>query len=472
MENERIRVRSIKTRLTVSYLILIILIVLIFEGILMISIKKYYNNTIENALKNQAEISSDFYKKYLADTDLLKASNDIIDNFSYLTNSQIQIVNTNGIVINDNKGVSSGIKIQSPDIDEALNGEIAIFKGTYKESIMVVSKSLISNGRTVGVIRLITSMAKVNKFLIRIYFVLALIGVIVILATAKLSIIMSETIIEPLKTVTNAANEMAKGKFSIRIDKKYNDEVGIMADTLNYLSEETLKNEKLKNEFISSISHELRTPLTSIKGWALTLKRKEFTDEVKKAEALNIIVEESERLSLMVEDLLDLSKFQAGRITLHIDKIDISEILKNIIMEFQPRAQKSGIMLIYNTEETIFIDGDKNRLKQVFINILDNALKFTGRGGVVYIGQVEEKESITITISDNGIGISEEDLKSITKKFYKGNSKKSGSGLGLAISNEIINLHKGDLVVSSDYGNGTKVEVKLPKIKGAFISTN
>lgn len=438
----------------------------------MISIKKYYNNTIENALKNQAEISSDFYKKYLADTDLLKASNDIIDNFSYLTNSQIQIVNTNGIVINDNKGVSSGIKIQSPDIDEALNGEIAIFKGTYKESIMVVSKSLISNGRTVGVIRLITSMAKVNKFLIRIYFVLALIGVIVILATAKLSIIMSETIIEPLKTVTNAANEMAKGKFSIRIDKKYNDEVGIMADTLNYLSEETLKNEKLKNEFISSISHELRTPLTSIKGWALTLKRKEFTDEVKKAEALNIIVEESERLSLMVEDLLDLSKFQAGRITLHIDKIDISEILKNIIMEFQPRAQKSGIMLIYNTEETIFIDGDKNRLKQVFINILDNALKFTGRGGVVYIGQVEEKESITITISDNGIGISEEDLKSITKKFYKGNSKKSGSGLGLAISNEIINLHKGDLVVSSDYGNGTKVEVKLPKIKGAFISTN
>ncbi|MBW9152917.1 HAMP domain-containing sensor histidine kinase [Clostridium estertheticum] len=457
--------RSIKTRLTVSYLILIILIVLIFEGILMISVKKYYNNTIENTLKNQAEISSDFYKKYLADTNILKASNDIIDNFSYLTNSQIQIVNTNGIVINDNKGVSSGIKIQSPDIDEALNGEIAIFKGTYKESIMVVSKSLISNGRTVGVIRLITSMAKVNKLLTRIYFALALIGVIVILATAKLSIIMSKTIIEPLKTVTNAANEMAKGKFSIRIDKKYNDEVGIMADTLNYLSEEILKNEKLKNEFISSISHELRTPLTSIKGWALTLKRKEFTDEVKKTEALNIIVEESERLSLMVEDLLDLSRFQAGRITLHIDKIDISQILKNIIMEFQPRAQKSGIMLIYNIEETIFIDGDKNRLKQVFINILDNALKFSSRGGVVYIGQIEEKESLTITISDNGIGISEEDLKSITKKFYKGNSKKSGSGLGLAISNEIINLHKGDLVVSSDYGNGTKVEVKLPRNK-------
>ncbi|WP_162523121.1 ATP-binding protein [Clostridium estertheticum] len=455
--------RSIKTRLTVSYLILIILIVLIFEGILMISVKKYYNNTIENTLKNQAETSSDFYKKYLADTNILKASNDIIDNFSYLTNSQIQIVNTNGIVINDNKGVSSGIRIQSPDIDEALNGDISIFKGTYKESIMVVSKSLISNGRTVGVIRLITSMAKVNKLLTRIYFVLALIGVIVILATAKLSIIMSKTIIEPLKTVTNAANEMAKGKFSIRVDKKYNDEVGIMADTLNYLSEEILKNEKLKNEFISSISHELRTPITSIKGWALTLKRKEFTDEVKKTEALNIIVEESERLSLMVEDLLDLSKFQAGRITLHIDKIDISQILKNIIMEFQPRAQKSGITLIYNTEETVFIDGDKNRLKQVFINILDNALKFSSRGGVVYIGQVEEKESLTITISDKGIGISEEDLKSITKKFYKGNSKKSGSGLGLAISNEIINLHKGDLVVSSDYGNGTKVEVKLPR---------
>ena len=458
--------RSIKTRLTVSYLILIILIVLAFEAIFMISIKKYYNSTIENTLKNQAEISSNFYKKYFANTDISKASNDIIDNFSYLTNSQIQIVDTNGVVINDNKGVSTGIKIKSPDIDEALNGEIAVFKGKYKdgkESIMAVSKVLTSNGRVVGVIRFITSMKMVNKMLTNIFFISVLIGVLIILATAILSLIMSKTIIEPLKTVTNAANEMASGKFSIRVEKKYNDEVGIMADTLNYMSEEILKNDKLKNEFISSISHEIRTPLTSIKGWALTLKRKEFTNEVKREEALDIIVEESERLSLMVEELLDFSRFQSGRITLHIDKVDIGKLLKNIIMEFQPRAQKSGIMLTGNIEETTFIDGDKNRLKQVFINILDNALKFTNEGEEICISYVENKENIAITIKDNGIGISEENLKNITKKFYKVNSKQSGSGLGLAISNEIINLHKGELNFQSNYGKGTKVEVKLPK---------
>ncbi|MBU3188169.1 HAMP domain-containing histidine kinase [Clostridium bowmanii] len=458
--------KSIKTRLTVSYLILIILIVVIFETIFMVSIKKYYYNSIENTLKNQAEISSNFYKKYSVGTDISKASSDIMDNLSYLTNSQIQIVDINGVVINDSKGVSTGIKIKSPDIDEALNGEIAVFKGKYKEnseSVMAVSKVLISSGRSVGVIRFITSMEMVNKLITNIFFIFLLIGVLVILATAILSIIMSKTIIEPLKTVTNAANEMASGKFSIRVDKKYNDEVGIMADTLNYMSEEILKNDKLKNEFISSISHELRTPLTSIKGWALTLKRKEFTDEVKKAEALNIIVEESERLSLMVEELLDFSRFQSGRITLHINKIDIGELLKNIIMELEPRAMKNGIMLTNNIYETALIDGDKNRLKQVFINILDNALKFTNEGDEICIHYVENKENIAITIEDNGIGISEEDLKNITKKFYKVSSKKSGSGLGLAITNEIINLHKGELNFESDYGKGTKVEVKLPK---------
>ncbi|MGH4123191.1 MAG: ATP-binding protein [Clostridium sp.] len=458
--------RSIKTRLTVSYLILIIIIVVIFETIFMISIKKYYISAIENTLKNQAEISSNFFKKYSVGTDISKASNDIMDNLSYLTNSQIQIVDTNGIVINDSKGVSTGIKIKSPDIDEALNGKIAVFKGKYKESsesVMAVSKGLTSNGSKVGVIRFITSMEMVNKLLKNIFFIFVLIGVLVILVTAILSFIMSKSIIEPLKTVTNAANEMASGKFSIKVDKKYNDEVGVMADTLNYMSEEILKNDKLKNEFISSISHELRTPLTSIKGWALTLKRKEFTGEVKREEALNIIVEESERLALMVEELLDFSRFQSGRITLHVDKIDIGKLLKNIIMEFQPRAQKSGIMLTYNIYETTIIDGDKNRLKQVFINILDNALKFTNEGEEICISYVENEENIAITIKDNGIGISEEDLKNITKKFYKGNSKKSGSGLGLAISSGIVNLHKGELNFESEYGKGTKVEVKLPK---------
>ncbi|MGV8980731.1 sensor histidine kinase [Clostridium sp.] len=458
--------RSIKTRLTLSYLILIILIVVTFETIFMVGIKKYYNDTIENTLKNQAEISSNFYKKYFVDTDISKASNDILANFSYLTNSEIQIVDLNGVVINDSKGVSTGIKIKSPDIDEALNGEIAVFKGEYKESsesVMAVSKILTSNGKSVGIIRFITSMEMVNKLITNIFFIFVLIGVLVILATAILSLIMSKTIIEPLKVVTNAANEMASGKFSTRVDKKYNDEVGTMADTLNYMSEEILKSDKLKNEFISSISHELRTPLTSIKGWALTLKRKEFTDEVKKAEALDIIVEESERLSLMVEELLDFSRFQSGRITLHIDKIDIGKLLKNIIMELEPRALKNGIMLTYNIYETSLIDGDKNRLKQVFINILDNALKFTKEGDEICICYVDNKENISITIEDNGIGISEEDLKNITKKFYKGSSKKSGSGLGLAISNEIINLHKGELNFESEYGKGTVVEVKLPK---------
>jgi len=275
------------------------------------------------------------------------------------------------------------------------------------------------------------------------------------------SVMISISITDPLNQVTNVAKQMAKGNFSVKAKTRYNDEVGSMADTLNYMSEEILKNEKLKNDFISSISHELRTPLTSIKGWALTLKLKQFTDPVKRENGLNIIIEESERLTDLVEELLDFSKFQSGRITLNIEEVNIEEVLLSVVNQMQPRAERNSIMLKSCIENIPCIKADKNRLRQVLINIIDNGLKFTPEEGRVDVTASLKDNEVEILISDTGCGIKTEDISNVTKKFFKGDSKKAGSGIGLAICDEIIRLHGGRLSVESTLREGTTIGIYL-----------
>ena len=326
---------------------------------------------------------------------------------------------------------------------------------------MAVSEPLKVRGNVEGLIRFVTSLEEVNSLINRNIITYSLVALIVIIISTVVSILISKTIIYPIKNVTDTAKLMAKGELSVRADKKYDDEVGSMADTLNYMAEEILKNEKLKNDFISSVSHELRTPLTSIKGWALTLKLKEFTDIEKRKAGLDIIVEESERLSSLVEELLDFSRFQSGRITLNIEELNIEELLSSILRQMQPRAKRNKISLKLDINKLPIIKGDRSRLKQVFINIVDNALKFTQEGGYISIYTEIDDEYLSIFVEDNGIGIKPENLKKVKEKFFKEDNKKSGNGIGLAICNEIIILHEGKLEIESNIQSGTKVKVCL-----------
>jgi signal transduction histidine kinase len=276
---------------------------------------------------------------------------------------------------------------------------------------------------------------------------------------STVSISISQSIIKPINSITDTAKKMAKGNFNVKASKKYDDEVGTLSDTLNYMADEILKSEKLKNDFISSISHELRTPLTSIKGWAFTLKRPGFNDDRKREEALDIIIEESERLTSLVEELLDFSRFQAGRITLNLENVNLGELLNKTISELEPRFERNNIFVQNKIQEVQLIKADKNRLKQVFINILDNAVKFSEAGGIITIELFSNEKEIVIAIEDTGCGIPEEDLKKVLQKFYKVQINKPGSGIGLAVCDEIIKLHGGKIEIESKEGAGTKVSI-------------
>lgn len=458
--------KSIKRRLVGNFVLVIIITVSILEIFLINAVKRYYYNSMEKLLSNQIKFSSEFYTKYFASSSLEDNIIDNVDVFWQQTSAEVQILDLSGNVLMDSIGVPFEKKIQTADFKKAVLGQTGKWTGKVdyaSENAMAVSCPLVSGGKTIGVLRFVTSLTEVDKAIDRTASIFILVGIIVVMISGIVSIFLSDTIIKPLKSVTAAAEKMAAGELKTKSIKKYDDEIGKLSDTLNYMAQELLKKEKMKDEFISSISHELRTPLTSIKGWAVTLRDGDMNDKVMMKDGLQIIENESDRLTIMVEDLLDFSRFESGKITLNIEKLDIADILVQIKKQLSPRAEVENIRFKVDIQSDLPpVMGDENRLKQVFINILDNAFKFSNPGGDVSLSASCTGGYISIIIKDKGCGILPEDLPYVKEKFYKGKNAKSKNGLGLSISDEIVKLHKGSLDIKSEYNSGTEAIIRLP----------
>ena len=273
--------------------------------------------------------------------------------------------------------------------------------------------------------------------------------------------------IVPIKNLTKVGEKLAQGDFKVKASEDGKNEISELGQTLNYMSENIVKREDMKNEFISSVSHELRTPLTSIKGWAITLQAKEIQkNEDMLNQGLTIIENEGERLSLMVEDLLNFSRLSSTSFQYEKEDLNIVEIAKEVYQQLYPRSLNEKINFDFKTAyEEIIVNCDKNRMKEVFINIIDNAMKFTPKDGHIDIFISKEDENVNIEVKDDGEGIKEDEISFVSSKFFKGSSSKSQTGLGLSICEEIVKAHDGKLVIKSKYTVGTSVIVVLPRAK-------
>ncbi len=461
---------SIKKRLTGNFMIVILITVIILEFFLFNAIKKYYYKSIEEILSNQVSFSAEYYSRYFSSNPLEELVIDDVDVFWNQTSAQVQILDSDGNVLMDSIGaIHSDKAIETTDVITALKGKLGTWMGNVDydtEPVIAVSHPLMIEGEVVGVLRFISSLREANSIIKNIYKMLIFIGIAVIAISGIVSLFLANTIVQPLKEITQVAEKMADGQLKVRSVKRYDDEIGKLSDTLNYMAEELVRKEQLKNDFISSISHELRTPLTSIKGWAITLKSDEMRDKKLLMDGLDIIEKESDRLSSMVEDLLDFSRLLSGRITVEKDEINIVESIELISKQLQPRAEDKNIQfdVIYDPNLPQII-ADANRIKQVLINLLDNAFKFTQEGGKVTLKAYATKDFLIIEVADNGPGIPEDDIPYIKEKFYKGKNSKSTTGLGLSICDEIVKLHGGQMEIKSKLGEGTVVIVSLP-LKG------
>ncbi len=313
-----------------------------------------------------------------------------------------------------------------------------------------------------------TSLDDVDNQIATICFMIGIIFLFVLSIIIFSNLYFIRTIIIPVQEVNRATKLIAQGNLDVRIEKKYNDEIGDLSDSINTMASEISAADKMKNDFISTISHELRTPLTSIKGWGetLTLGNEDNVDELTQ-KGLQVIVNEAGRLEGFVEELLDFSRLQSGRMQLRLAKTDILAELDETLFTFRERAIREGYEVRYSVPETPSVaNADANRLKQVFMNILDNALKYSRPGSKIFVKAEfvvhDDKDYVQIAIADQGCGISAEDLPHVKEKFYKANMSVRGSGIGLAVTSEIINLHNGFLDIDSVEGKGTLVTIKLP----------
>jgi signal transduction histidine kinase len=458
--------KGIRARLVGSYLIIILIAVIILDFVIISTLRQYFYSNAEDMLYNQIKVSADYYNSYLSSSDLKDNIQDNADTFWKNTTAEVQVIDLSGNILMDSIGALGDGKISSSDYKKAVLGERGRWIGEVNydtERVLSVAYPLRSGNEIVGVLRFVTSLSEVNKTLYSISFILISTALAVVIISGLVSIILSNTILEPLKEITQAAEYMASGKFNKKIIKRYNDEIGQLSDTLNFMADEILNNERLKNDFISSISHELRTPLTSIKGWAITLNTGSLDDKESITMGLGIIEKESDRLSSLVEDLLDFSKLASGKTVLNLKEASIIEIAEYIKAQLTPRAIRQNIdFTLEYTDNIPNILIDQNRIKQVFINLIDNAFNFTFSGGKVVISIQSNDTSIIISVKDTGCGIPANELPKVTEKFFKGKNANSKNGIGLSICDEIIKLHNGELKIYSEENKGTEVYFYLP----------
>jgi signal transduction histidine kinase len=462
------RKSSIKRKLTLTFVVIIFVTVLIFELIFTFGLNGYYYQNIEQILKERMQITVEVYDTYLGYESLGSKAKFILENASVPEYVDAQILDRQGNIIESTARFNSDDQVNTQDFLDAvaIGGGTSVWKGKNPETrelIMAVSTPLKESSETNGVLRYMTSVEEVNKT-IRIYLLYSyLIGAAVLIVVLNLSTLMAKRIVEPIYELKAVADNIALGNFHVKAQKYSDDELGELADTINYMAEEIVKTEKLKHDFISSISHELRTPLTSIKGWSETILTGDIENIEETKLGLEIISKETERLHGLVENLLDFSKLEAERITLTKNPLDLVELMDRVFKQFSTVIRTNGLTYqLASAQKEIVIIGDRNRLKQVLINLVDNAIKHTQVGGSVVCQITVMDDKVIVTIRDNGTGIAKEHLDRIVDKFYKANPNQGGSGLGLAITKRIVELHEGKLKIESELGTGTAVSVILP----------
>lgn len=458
---------KIGKRLVRSFLIIILITISIIDIFLLFAFSSYYYNNISKELIQRMEVSLEIYRRDYSDKsieDLIYEDSDI---FLSNTNAEVQILDKDKNLLSDSIGRLASNPIETSDVLAAERGEIKTWKGEESqtgEAIMSVAGPIKNNeGETIGYLRFISSMEEVKAAIFKTIISLLIFTLFVALLTTTVSLLISKSIVRPILELTEVAKTMLKGNYEEKAKVFEDDEIGELAKTLNAMSDEIINKDRIKNDFISSISHELRTPLTSIKGWAVVLKDAKEDEKDLMEDGLNIIENEADRLAKMVEELLDFSRYISGRITLDKEIIDISQTCLDISKQMRPRAKSNNIELITDLpKESILINADENRIKQLLINLLDNAIKFTSDKGWVKFQMLKEYDKVQIMISDNGMGMTKEELAHVKEKFYKGKHSKSHSGIGLSISDEITKLHQGSLEIFSEENIGTTVKVSLP----------
>ena len=388
--------------------------------------------------------------------------------------TEVWVVDKKGAVIATaaNHEYCEGNYLEASELKKMQSGSISVYKGKsqyFQEPVIRVIIPIIQEERVIGAIILYSPIRGINKALASLSQLVLTAGIISLAIALLIGIVLSRRISRPILTITEASTLIAKGQKQVTVPTDTSiEEINQLGKTFNDMSSKVEANEERMKEFVANVSHELRSPLTSIKGFIEALIDNKGKTPEAQQRFLTIINDETDRLSQLVNDLLILSRSEE-EISLKPEVIELKEFIEHVLTSFHSRAEENSInMEVISEQDSIFLKIDANSLKQVFVNLLDNALKYSPLGGNVSISLKESEEMISISISDSGLGIPERDLPNIWDRFYRVDKDRSretgGTGLGLAIVKQLTEKNGGQVEVESVFGKGSIFSVRFPKL--------
>ena len=429
----------------------------------------YHYSNLESDLRFRAGNTSSLFSNYLnkSPSEYYDSCMAYAQEFESSESIQLQIIDIQGYIAASSAENWVNLPPETPEIPKAMDNRTSeVYLGEDPITgvrVMAVASPLIFEDEVVGALRYVTPTRLVDQKIVFAGLICVAVLIVVLLVVAISSNFFIRSIMGQVTEITEKARRIANGTYGVQIQTRYDDEIGELVDTVNELSSKISQNEKMQAEFISQLSHELRTPLTVINGWTETLLADETMDADTR-QGMKIISGEAKRLTEMVVELLDFTRMQDGRMTLNVETADIRAEFEDTVFMYGSRLAQEGIKLEYQDTEADIpeISCDPQRLRQVFLNILDNAAKHGGAGKKIEATISHENDHVVIRIRDHGPGIPEDEIPLVKKKFYKGSSSARGTGIGLAVCDEIVQMHDGTLTLENAEGGGTLVTVSLP----------
>ncbi len=470
------KMSGIRSRWLTHNVSLMVLLVLGCAACAIAALSSYYYSCMRSGLEAQLKTTAEFFETYISTSqeEFYGSVYSFTQNYEGKNNLELEFLDSSGEIISSSFGLASGSRPETADVKGALEDtKLATFQGKDPqtgERILAVSVPVMaSDGQIAGALRLVTSLQLANRQILLWAGVIGLIALFVIGLVVGTGMYFIHSIATPVMEITETAQRIAAGGYGTQIQKKFaenDDEIGELARAINNLSLQISQTEKMQSEFLSSVSHELRTPLTAISGWGETLMTSDTMDPAETRRGIVTMLKETKRLTSLVEELLEFSRIQDGRFKLNVETCDLRGVFEDTIFMYGSRLRQEGIDLQYEASDDDIpeISCDPERMKQVFLNILDNAAKYGGDGGKILCDLQVEGERLAVHIRDFGSGIPEEELPLVKKKFYKGSSKARGSGIGLAVCEEIVSMHGGRLIIANaaDDQGGCEVTIELP----------
>lgn len=379
------------------------------------------------------------------------------------SNTDVVITDILGNVLGASDENNENLPVYLEDQAKDIPRKGKIVEEDWRQEPYIASISPIQiEGQNVGYVTMFQDTESVQTLIKRLneHFLIA--GTIAVILTLVIIIFLSKAVTRPLVEMKQATAQISKGKFSVRLPKTGDDELGDLAKSIKSLADELDYLTQERNDFLASISHELRTPLTYIKGYSdIVLKRNLPSEEQKKY--LKIILEESVHLSGLIKDLFDLAKIDKNSFVIQKQQIRLDEFLNRIEIKLAPAFVEKNMDLVIHCPKDLLIMADPLRLEQIILNLLDNSIKYSYEGGKTILKARRKKQDTVIIIKDNGKGIPENDLPHIFNRFYRVEKARTralgGSGLGLAIVKELVHAHGGAITVKSKENEGTEIEI-------------